>query len=80
MDVDKYSGSREDNEKEKANTRSGKDATVSNATARDAMVGIAADCNNVLAFFQEVSIKAPQVLTELLLLQANKRANRWFCQ
>ena len=62
LDVDKDIGSREDNEKEKENTRSGKDATARNATARDAMVRIAADCNNVLKFLQEISLKAPQVL------------------
>ena len=44
------------------------------------MVGIAADCNNVLKFLQEISLKAPQVLMLLLLLRADKRAIRWFCQ
>ena len=46
-DADEDRGSNEENEKEKADTRSAKDAM-----AHDATVGTAVDCNNVLTFFQ----------------------------
>ena len=48
------------------------------ATARDAMVGIAAECDNVLAFLQAVAIKAQQVLEAPLSMQADKCTRNWF--
>ena len=45
------------------NTRSMKDVT-----ARDATEGIAANCDNILAFIREVDLKAPQVQASPLSL------------
>ena len=50
------------------------------ATARDGMVGIAAECDNVLAFLQAVAIKAQQVLEAPLSMQADKCTRNWFRQ
>ena len=41
-------------------------------------VGIAANCNNVLAFLLTVALKALQVMAEPLLLKPDKRAHDWF--
>ena len=74
-DADEDRGSNEENEKEKADTRSAKDAM-----AHDATVGTAVDCNNVLTFFQVAALKAHQVLAAPLSLQVGKRATSWFFQ
>ena len=47
-------------------------------TVHDAMVKITANCNNVLVFFQEVALKAPQEMAAPLLLRADKRSQNWF--
>ena len=50
------------------------------ARACNAIVGIAAECDNVLAFLQVVSLKATQVLAAPLSLQAYTCARNWFHQ
>ena len=74
-DVEEDSRFDEDNEKERAKTRSTKDAT-----ARDVMDGIATSCDNILAFLQVVYLKSPLLQAAPLLLRADKRAIRWFHQ
>ena len=54
MDAYEDSGSNNENKKQKVTTRSTK-----GAMARDTIVGIATNCDNVLAFLQAVSLKAP---------------------
>ena len=73
-DKDEDSGSKTDKGKEKSNTRSAK-----YATAHDATVGIAADCNNVLMFLQAVALKSQRLLVSVLSLRAYKRSTGWFC-
>ena len=53
-DEDKYSGSGEDNDKDKAMPSSGKDAMV-----RNARFEIVANCDNILAFIQAVALEPP---------------------
>ena len=69
MGDDKDIGSNEDNKKEKTNIRSAKDATL-----RDAMIGVATDCDNVLMFLQSVAFKAPQILAATISPQAESCA------
>ena len=54
--TDEYSRSDEDNKKERTNTISMKEAM-----ARYATDGIAANCDNILAFLQVVALKASSV-------------------
>ena len=40
---------------------------------------IADDCDNVLAFFQDITVKYPLFIADPLSLHADKRARVWFC-
>ena len=72
-DDDEESQSDEHNDKERAKTRSTKDAAARNAIDR-----ILSYWDDVHAFLQAVDLKAPRVLAAPLSLQADKRATSWF--
>ena len=74
LDEKEESGSDNDNKKS-AKTRSMKDAT-----ARNAMDGLTANCEKIITLLQVVALKAPQVQAVPLSLQSYKRATGWFCQ
>ena len=53
---------------------------MKDATARDATDGIAANCDDILAFLQAVALKALRVQAAPLSLRADKHMAGWFCQ
>ena len=60
--------------------RKTEDKVKKDAIARNAMVKIAADCGSVLAFIKVVAMKPTRVMSAPLLMQADKRAQNWFCK
>ena len=73
--MEEESRSDKDNKKEKAETRSTKDAM-----SRDATDGITADYNGILVLLQVVVLKETRVQAAPLSLQVDKRATSWFRQ
>ena len=53
---------------------------MKDATPCDATVGVAADCNDILAFLQAVALKLLRVMAAPLSLRADLRATSWFYQ
>ena len=41
---------------------------------------IAANCDDILAFLQDVAVKSPRIIAAPLSLCADKRARVWFCR
>ena len=61
--MDEYNRFNKDKNNERAKTRSNKGAMVCDAADR-----LAANCDNILAFLQAVTLKAPQVMAAPLSL------------
>ena len=46
----------------------------------ETLTTITDDCDNVLAFLQDVAVKSQQVIAAPLSLRAEKHARVWFCR